>query len=160
MFHWKWLLRKYFSKNDLRENILRKKKEKREIKIRKIFFPFQIRKTFYRKMTLFSVDQENIFSWPLIFRETNNQKYWKYFPESHFQLNKRTPNMKFFPFSFLYFSIYKTWRLLTSNFYLYWKNKDHQIEQLKLPLYGRLRFKVRISAPFFILSIYIIVFNY
>ena len=39
-----------------------KKKEKREIKIRKMFSPFQIRKTFYRKMALFSVDHENIFS--------------------------------------------------------------------------------------------------
>ena len=88
MFYWKWLLGKYFSKNDLQENILRKKK-KREIKIHKMFFPFQIRKTFYRKMTLFSVDQENIFNWPLIFRETNTRKYWKYFLVSHFQWNKQ-----------------------------------------------------------------------
>ena len=34
----------------------KKKREKREIKIRKMFSPFQIRKIFYRKMTLFSVD--------------------------------------------------------------------------------------------------------
>ena len=58
-----------------------KKREKREIKIRKIFFPFQIRKTFYRKMALFSVDHlffvkqtpenaENIFL-KVIFSETN-----------------------------------------------------------------------------------------
>ena len=33
-----------------------KKREKREIKIRKMFSPFQIRKTFYRKMALFSID--------------------------------------------------------------------------------------------------------
>ena len=39
-----------------------KKEEKKEIKIRKMFSPFQIRKIFYRKITLFSVDQENIFS--------------------------------------------------------------------------------------------------
>ena len=30
-------------------------------KIRKIFF-FQIRKTFYKKMILFSVDQKNVFN--------------------------------------------------------------------------------------------------
>ena len=43
-------------KNDLRKNILRKiKKEKREIKIRKMSFLFQIRKIFYEKMTLFSI---------------------------------------------------------------------------------------------------------
>ena len=47
-------MKKHFTK--------RKKREKREIKIRKIFSPFQIRKTFYRKMALFLVDQENIFS--------------------------------------------------------------------------------------------------
>ena len=81
MFSGKWLTGKHFTK---------KKREKREIKIRKMFSPFQIRKTFYRKMALFSVDQENVFSWPLIFRETNTQKYWKYFPVSHFQWNKRT----------------------------------------------------------------------
>ena len=39
-----------------------KKREKRKIKIRKMFFPFQIRKTFYKKIALFSVDQVNIFS--------------------------------------------------------------------------------------------------
>ena len=94
LFHWKWLSGKYFSKNDLREKYLRKKKrEKREIKIRKMFFTFQIRKTFYRKMTLFSVDQENIFSWLLIFRESNTRKCWKHFPESHFQWNNRTLNL-------------------------------------------------------------------
>ena len=44
------------------KHFTKKKKEKREIKIHKMFSPFQIRKTFYRKMALFSVDQENIFS--------------------------------------------------------------------------------------------------
>ena len=81
----KWFIEKYFSKNDLRKNILRKKREKKEIKTRKMFSPFQIRKTFYRKMALFSVHHENVFSWPLIFRETNTRKCWKYFPISHFQ---------------------------------------------------------------------------
>ena len=55
-----------------------------------MFFPFQIRKTFYRKMVLFSVDQKNIFSWSLIFRETNIRKCWKYFFVNYFQWNKRT----------------------------------------------------------------------
>ena len=96
LFHWKLLLKKYFSKNNLRKNILQKKEKKREIKIRKIFFSFQIRKIFYRKMILFSVDQENIFSWPLIFRETNTRKCWKYFSESYFQWNKRTLNSQKF----------------------------------------------------------------
>ena len=44
------------------KHFTKKKKEKREIKICKMFCPFQIRKTFYKKMALFSVDQENIFS--------------------------------------------------------------------------------------------------
>ena len=45
------------------KNILpKKKREKREIKIRKIFFPFQIRKIFYKKMILFLVEQKNIFN--------------------------------------------------------------------------------------------------
>ena len=59
----------------------KKKREKREIKIRKMFFPFQIRKIFYRNMILFSVDHlfsvkqtlknvENIFL-KVIFSETN-----------------------------------------------------------------------------------------
>ena len=52
-----------------------KKREKKEIKTRKMFSLFQIRKIFYRKITLFSVDQENVFSWSFIFRETNTQKY-------------------------------------------------------------------------------------
>ena len=96
LFYGKSLSGKCFSENDLRENILwKKRREKREIKIRKMFSPFQIRKTFYRKMALFSVDQENIFSWPLIFRETNTRKCWKHFPESHFQWNKRTRNELF-----------------------------------------------------------------
>ena len=87
LFHEKSFSEKYFSENDLRENILRKKKEKK--KTRKMFYIFQIRKTFYRKMAWFSVDQENVFRWPLIFRETNIRKCWKYFPVSHFQWNKR-----------------------------------------------------------------------
>ena len=65
-----------------------KKKEKK--KIRKMFYIFQIRKIFYRKMVWFSVDQKNIFRWPLIFRKTNTRKYWKYFPVNHFQWNKWT----------------------------------------------------------------------
>ena len=49
-------------KNDLQKKILPKKnREKREIKIRKIFFSFQIRKIFYRKIILFSIDKK-IFS--------------------------------------------------------------------------------------------------
>ena len=44
------------------EKIFYKKKDEREIKICKMSFPFQIRKIFYEKMTLFSVDQKNIFN--------------------------------------------------------------------------------------------------
>ena len=61
-----------FTENDFQKNIFRKmtygkifyrkKRKKRVIKIRKMFSPFQIRKIFYRKMALFSVDQKNIFS--------------------------------------------------------------------------------------------------
>ena len=58
-------MKKYFTE---------KKREKREIKIHKIFVHFQIRKIFYRKMTLFSVDQKNIFNLLLIFRKINIQK--------------------------------------------------------------------------------------
>ena len=82
MFFEKWFTGKHFTKN----------KEKKEIKTCKMFSPFQIRKTFYRKMAWFSVDQENVFRWPLIFRETNTRKCWKHFPVSHFQWNKRTLN--------------------------------------------------------------------
>ena len=56
LFHGKSLSGQCFPENDLRKNILRKKRERRKIKIRKMFSPFQIRKTFYRKMALFSID--------------------------------------------------------------------------------------------------------
>ena len=89
LFHGKSFSEKCFSENDLRKNILREKKREKK-KIRKMFYIFQIRKTFYRKIAWFSVDQENVFRWPLIFREINTRKYWKHFPVSHFQWNKRT----------------------------------------------------------------------
>ena len=42
LVNWKWFLKKYFMENDLWEKILQKnKREKREIKICKIFFLFQ-----------------------------------------------------------------------------------------------------------------------
>ena len=50
-------------KNDLREKFLQKnKREKRKIKICKMFCPLQIRKTFYKKMLLFLINQKNIFN--------------------------------------------------------------------------------------------------
>ena len=49
LFYGKSLSEKCFLENDLRENILREKKERK--KTRKMFYIFQIRKTFYRKMT-------------------------------------------------------------------------------------------------------------
>ena len=48
-------------KNNLEKNILRKNKRKK-IKIRKIFFPLQIRKIFYEKIVLFSIDKKIIFN--------------------------------------------------------------------------------------------------
>ena len=48
-----------FPENDLRKNILQKKK--REKKTRKMFYIFQIRKTFYRKMAYFQLTRK-IFS--------------------------------------------------------------------------------------------------
>ena len=66
------LLKVIFKKNIFRKMIYekifyRKKREKKNI---------QIRKTFYRKIILFSVDQKNIFNWSLNFREINTRKYF------------------------------------------------------------------------------------
>ena len=77
---------KYFSENDLRKN------KKKIFFFRKMFYWFEIRKTFYRKIAWFFVDQENIFRWLLIFRKINTRKSEKYFSISHFQWNKRTSN--------------------------------------------------------------------
>ena len=85
MFSGKWLTGKYFTG-----------KKKKIFFFRKMFYGFEIRKTFYRKMAWFFVDQENIFRWPLIFHETNIRKSEKHFLVSHFQWNKRTHSVKSF----------------------------------------------------------------
>ena len=96
---------KYFSKMIYEKIFYGKKKRKKKFS-RKMFYGFEISKTFYRKMAWFSVDQKNIFCWLLIFRETNIRKFEKYFSISHFQWNKRTLNIWFFSlFSFEYFAL-------------------------------------------------------
>ena len=56
----------------------------------KLFLFFFRKMFYYRKMVWFSVDQENIFRWPLIFHKINIRKFEKYFAVSYFQWNKRT----------------------------------------------------------------------
>ena len=68
----------------------KKKKKKKHVKC---FTFFKSVTHFTKKMAWFSVDQENIFRWLLIFRETNTRKCWKHFSVSYFQWNKRTLNV-------------------------------------------------------------------